>query len=53
MRPQMNASVGAVPPCPPVMGVYQHNRSVWNGIYTHEASENAIDISQDSELFNR
>ena len=25
--------------------------SLWNGIYTHEASENAIDFSQDSELF--
>ena len=24
---------------------------LWKGIYTHEASENAIDISQDSELF--
>ena len=26
---------------------------LWKRIYTHEASENAIDISQDSELFNR
>lgn len=25
--------------------------SLWKRIYTHEASENAIDISQDSELF--
>ena len=24
---------------------------LWKRIYTHEASENAIDISQDSELF--
>ena len=24
---------------------------LWKGIYTHEASENAIDISQYSELF--
>ena len=60
MHPQINADKrrwkikckGGAPV--PARHVYiSTNANAWNGIYTHEASENAIDISQDSELFNR